>query len=508
MDIEPSSDQGDDKPVQQSTILIVDDSRVVRLTLGKLLGKTFRLQEATNGEEGWEKLLADQSIQVVFSDLSMPVLDGFGLLARIRSSETRRIRELPFIIITGNEDDENIRSKAIHCGATDLVVKPFDPLEIETRANAYATNQRQLNDAFAVIEEQTTVDRVTGLANQRYFMQRAKEELSFAIRHKREVALVSIQVDDFGKLTSQYGKHVGHDVLTTVGELLKSHTRTEDTVAHIGDGRFNVLMPSTNRVGAKHLSKRIASAAETSKIFCANARVPVKVSIGLAAPEIKPGLTLDHFVDLAEQRLSLAIAMGGNAIVDDHRQNVRPMDSVIARDGGESGALRSQAQQEARRRAEAQARSQTEQDARRRAEAQARSQTEQDARRQISAENSKLQALADSRRQAQEVLNRLKAALGTPQHPADAEHSRIQADQGAPEGALADAARRTREDVSLEAVIVARESTGAGPLPTESNLRAAPSSQTAVPTALSGEAGKTPGLLGSFVRLFAKLLRR
>ena len=79
----PEANQSTDKPV----ILIVDDSRLMRHAIKKILAEDFTLLEGVDGEDGWERLLAEPSIQVVFTDLSMPGLDGFGLLQRIRGSE-------------------------------------------------------------------------------------------------------------------------------------------------------------------------------------------------------------------------------------------------------------------------------------------------------------------------------------------------------------------------------------------------------------------------------------
>ena len=67
----------------------------------------------------------------------MPELDGFGLLDRIRNSEDERISNLPFIVITGNEDDEGILQRALDNGANDLITKPFQSKEIKDRAYAF-----------------------------------------------------------------------------------------------------------------------------------------------------------------------------------------------------------------------------------------------------------------------------------------------------------------------------------------------------------------------------------
>src|SRR5713226_1869746 len=106
-------------------ILVVDDSRVMRKAISRILDSQFDLVETEDGEAGWEALLGDEAIDVIITDVEMPRLDGHALLARIRSSEVARIREMPTIVITGAED-EPAKQKAYACGATDFVIKPID----------------------------------------------------------------------------------------------------------------------------------------------------------------------------------------------------------------------------------------------------------------------------------------------------------------------------------------------------------------------------------------------
>ncbi|MDT8387629.1 MAG: response regulator, partial [Thiogranum sp.] len=122
MDIktDPTSSLQSTEATEKPTLLIVDDSRLMRHTLKKMLSNDFNLVEAVDGEDGWEKLLAEPRIQAVFSDLSMPNLDGYGLLDRIRKATEAHINTLPFIVITGKEgDDQSLLEEVRKNGAND-----------------------------------------------------------------------------------------------------------------------------------------------------------------------------------------------------------------------------------------------------------------------------------------------------------------------------------------------------------------------------------------------------
>ena len=71
---------------EQQRLLIVDDSKVVRVTARKILRDHFETIEAVNGENAWDILTSEKVFSLVISDLNMPELDGFGLLERIRNS--------------------------------------------------------------------------------------------------------------------------------------------------------------------------------------------------------------------------------------------------------------------------------------------------------------------------------------------------------------------------------------------------------------------------------------
>src|SRR5579864_4901541 len=118
--------------IPKQRVLIVDDSKIVRTTIGRLIRSSFDVREEANGEAGWKAISTDPAIMVVFSDIQMPELDGFGLLERVRKSEDPRIRELPVIVISGDEDDAT-KKRARAAGANDFITKTSDGTEILSR---------------------------------------------------------------------------------------------------------------------------------------------------------------------------------------------------------------------------------------------------------------------------------------------------------------------------------------------------------------------------------------
>jgi CheY-like chemotaxis protein len=105
-------------------VLVVDDDPAIRLVCStNLLLDGYQVLEAANGQEGLE-LALDHVPDVVLLEISMPVLDGFGLAAALQENE--RTRELPLIFLT-TEVDPLVKAKAFETGAHAVIEKPFEP---------------------------------------------------------------------------------------------------------------------------------------------------------------------------------------------------------------------------------------------------------------------------------------------------------------------------------------------------------------------------------------------
>ena len=320
----------DDNSADLPHLLVVDDSRLMRRAIIKILGvKNYRVTEAEDGEQGWSALEADDSIKVVFSDLSMPELDGFGLLERIRNSDTDRIKNIAVIIITGAEDDEDTKEKALSSGASDFISKPFDSVQLKTRTQTHvqaAATTAKLSETTEVLEQKseeleqsTTIDSLTGLANKGYFEKRGNKDIAFAKRHRSELALLRIDIDNFNKLYTKHGKEPANYILKKISDVALECVRREDTIARIGVAKLAFIMPQANRIGAKQIAERMRSQVEKTEFEYGGIILPVTLSIGIAALEIASDTALDDFLNVANTNVSQANANGGNCIVVDER---------------------------------------------------------------------------------------------------------------------------------------------------------------------------------------------
>lgn len=118
------------------SLLICDDSSMARKQLIRALPASwpFRISQAENGLAGLDAIRAGKA-EIVLLDLTMPDLDGFGVLSRMREENL----QAEVIVISGDVQDEAVR-RALALGARSFIKKPADPKELEAALLALDRN--------------------------------------------------------------------------------------------------------------------------------------------------------------------------------------------------------------------------------------------------------------------------------------------------------------------------------------------------------------------------------
>jgi chemotaxis protein histidine kinase CheA/CheY-like chemotaxis protein len=105
------------------TVLIVDDSITVRELLSLTFNKAgYRVEQARDGQEAWDKLRSGLPCDIVFCDIEMPRCDGLELLSRIQKEPS--LNHLPIAMLTSRGADKH-RQMAINLGASGYFTKPY-----------------------------------------------------------------------------------------------------------------------------------------------------------------------------------------------------------------------------------------------------------------------------------------------------------------------------------------------------------------------------------------------
>ncbi len=126
-------------------------------------------------------------------------------------------------------------------------------------------------------------DGLTGLVNRRALDDRLEAELAHAVRHRRDLCLLMLDIDHFKKVNDTHGHLAGDEVLRQISALLGDQVRTEDVVARYGGEEFVVIARDIPPHGAAALAERLRVAVSVRRFRFEAITLQVTISIGISS---------------------------------------------------------------------------------------------------------------------------------------------------------------------------------------------------------------------------------
>lgn len=269
--------------MSERNILIIDDSSTIRhgihlvLKQARLFDNYF---EAASAQEGLA-YLDEHMVEVVICDIVMPGMDGFEFLKEMKSRESHR--DIPVIMLTGQESvDKKIRG--LEMGASDYLLKPFDPGELIARVRVQLKVKRlqdELKIAKQRYKELSITDYLTQVHNRRFFMELFDQEFSRATRYKTDLSVIIFDIDNFKPVNDTHGHLVGDKVLRQLADLVRVEVRNHDVFARYGGEEFVLMLPQTSSQGAAQVAEKIRARVEAASL-AGLGRGAITISMGLA----------------------------------------------------------------------------------------------------------------------------------------------------------------------------------------------------------------------------------
>jgi len=228
-------DDSSERPVDG--ILIVDDSATVLAVASKMLEDKYVILTASNGLEAWEILQKNKSITLVFSDMQMPMMNGLELLLNIRNSEDMRLAKLPVVMITGKSDTDAGKQAVFDIGATDFIGKPFDTLDLVSRARAYVNpkNSHRKRVSDLVLKERDILSSASS------FHSVGCQALEFSRENNTSITVVYIELGNYSEVEEAVGKKNAMAIILTVAKRINETVRDEDITTRLGINKLAVL---------------------------------------------------------------------------------------------------------------------------------------------------------------------------------------------------------------------------------------------------------------------------
>jgi len=126
-------------------LLIVDDNEEILEFLENELSEKYSILKATDGRQALS-LLLEESVQLVVSDVMMPVMDGFELCRRIK--DNFEFSHIPVVLLTAKNTLQS-RIEGLELGADAYIEKPFSPEHLQVQIANLLANRSKIKEYFA-----------------------------------------------------------------------------------------------------------------------------------------------------------------------------------------------------------------------------------------------------------------------------------------------------------------------------------------------------------------------
>lgn len=311
-------------------ILLADDDSVTRIILRiQLTGWGFDVVEAKDGNEAWALLAEPDAPRLAVLDWMMPGLNGPEICEMLLAKQHGSQVGTYTVLLTARTETEDLVA-ALAAGAHTFLSKPVCPpvlkghlevgrrlIEAEDKLAAFASKMEELAERRArqLVEAKriAMTDELTSLPNRRGFMKDAGLELDRAIRFRRPLSVLALDLDHFKRVNDTYGHEGGDIALRAFAEICRAETREHDLIGRVGGEELTVLLPECSELKAIQIAERLRRAVERAEICLSSETISLTVSIGVASVELTD-TTIADLLRKADARLYEAKRRGRNRV--------------------------------------------------------------------------------------------------------------------------------------------------------------------------------------------------
>jgi len=314
-------------------ILVVDGSRVVRATLAKHLKDDFELLEESDGVSAWQTLMLDSNISAVVSGTHPPKLEAHDLLARLRSSSMRRLREIPFVLIVSDLTNDAERQYDRTCGVAGFITKTmaksaivellnklFSPAEL-TSTDILPDFEAPKDEAPPQLPSEPPLEPLFKapklLANDAFTSLVSK--VSFSDPKVGKACALVFGIDNREALIQSFGQDVVEIIIARIASLLFAKVGPLDSIGRWHNDRLAIISNAVDIEQGLRFGHRVCKSLASGQVTIRGQKMKLTASVGLASN------TDDHVADgseliaLAEKRLDQALICGGNTVANEHK---------------------------------------------------------------------------------------------------------------------------------------------------------------------------------------------
>ena len=258
--------------LNEKHILIVDDVNTNLKCASEVLKDHFNVSMVKSGKQAL-KFLKDCIPDLILLDISMPEMDGYETMEKIRENPVWK--DIPVIFLTADTDGES-EIKGLRMGAMDYIRKPFEPAVMLSRVEKVI----RIEEDKRTLEICAKKDALTGLWNRRFLEEKLQECSS---KENACGAFFLMDLDNFKAVNDNLGHLVGDAVLVQFAKCLKEYGEENDILCRIGGDEFVMFFDGLTDTD---IIKKIAKSINTEvseKVNCSKGPGnDISVSIGIS----------------------------------------------------------------------------------------------------------------------------------------------------------------------------------------------------------------------------------
>jgi len=249
------------------TVLYVEDEKELReLTHTVLQSFTKKQFIATNGQEGYELFLENElEIDLVVSDVHMPILNGLDMIRKIKELN----KKVPIIITTAFSDTKHLLD-AIDIGVDKYILKPVDISKL-LNAMASSLNYHELKDLYT--------DTLTNLSNKNKLLKDLKEQ---------ECTLIAIvAIDNFFEINDLFGEDIKDKILKKFAHKMRTLLNLDKYLLYrLETNKFAIVTKNITEVDKFfNTCKKFLKKIENKAFLIDEHEIDINITIGIAQGE-------------------------------------------------------------------------------------------------------------------------------------------------------------------------------------------------------------------------------
>ena len=195
---------------------------------------------------------------------------------------------------------------------------------------ALAAEIAELRERVRQLEASSRIDALTGFFNYRHLMEALAAEMERTRRTGIPTALIMTDLDHFKRINDTYGHEAGNAALKQATRIWHAAIRQVDIACRYGGEEFLFILPGTRFGMAARAAERLRAALADTPLELEGARLALTASFGVAAYRSGEALSVEAFIDRADQYVIRAKAGGRNRVAFDRRQLAIQETSVSA----------------------------------------------------------------------------------------------------------------------------------------------------------------------------------